>query len=171
MQFRIAKTGHEPALLHMSGKAKNGDLYEVTSRYLMKNKKPILPIMGELHFSRWHPDEWREAILKMRAGGITIVSTYVFWIHHEEKEGEWDFAGSRDLRRFLEVCRRLEMPVWLRIGPWNHGECRNGGFPDWLVQGGFRLRENDPQYLHHVRRYWTKLAEQAEGMMVKTEAR
>ncbi|MDI9419067.1 MAG: beta-galactosidase [Bacillota bacterium] len=167
MQFRIAKTGHEPALLHMSGKAKNGDLYEVTSRYLMKNKKPILPIMGELHFSRWHPDEWREAILKMRAGGITIVSTYVFWIHHEEKEGEWDFAGSRDLRRFLEVCRRLEMPVWLRIGPWNLGECRNGGFPDWLVQGGFRLRENDPQYLHHVRRYWTKLAEQAEGMMVK----
>lgn len=26
------------------------------------------------------------------------------------------------------------MKVWLRIGPWAHGECRNGGFPDWLVK-------------------------------------
>ena len=87
---------------------------------------------------------------------------------HEEKEGEWDFVCA--IWALPEVagglrCRCAEN--W----PVNHGECRNGGFPDWLVQGGFRLRENDPQYLHHVRRYWTKLAEQAEGMMVKTEAR
>ena len=167
MQFRIGKSGHQPVLFAMSGETKNGDRYEVNSRYLLKNGRPILPVMGELHFSRWHADEWREAVLKMRAGGITIVSTYVFWIHHEEKEGEWDFTGSRDLRRFLEICQELEMPVWLRIGPWNHGECRNGGFPDWLVHGGFPLRQNDPKYLYYVRRYWEKLAEQAQGMMCK----
>jgi hypothetical protein len=167
MQFQIGKSGHQPVLFAMSGETKNGDRYEVNSRYLLKNGRPILPVMGELHFSRWHPDEWREAVLKMRAGGIDIVSTYVFWIHHEEREGEWDFTGSRDLRRFLEICQELEMPVWLRIGPWNHGECRNGGFPDWLVHGGFPLRQNDPKYLYYVRRYWEKLAEQAQGMMCK----
>lgn len=79
-------------------------------------------------------NQWKEALLKMRAGGVDIVATYVFWIHHEEKKGEWDFSGSRDLRAFLELCKRLNMPVWLRIGPWAHGECRNGGFPDWLVE-------------------------------------
>lgn len=167
MYFRISGNTRQPVVLPMAGEAQNGDRYEVNSRSLLKNGRPILPVMGEFHFSRWHPDEWREAILKMRAGGITIVSSYVFWIHHEEKENEWDFTGSRDLRRFLETCRALEMPVWLRIGPWNHGECRNGGFPDWLVQGGFPLRQNDPRYLAHVRRYWSKLAEQAQGMMCK----
>ncbi|MFY9202105.1 MAG: beta-galactosidase, partial [Limnochordia bacterium] len=118
MYFRISGNTRQPVVLPMAGEAQNGDRYEVNSRYLLKNGRPILPVMGEFHFSRWHPDEWREAILKMRAGGITIVSSYVFWIHHEEKENEWDFSGSRDLRRFLETCRELEMAVWLRIGPW-----------------------------------------------------
>lgn len=28
--------------------------------------------------------------------------------------------------------------------PWAHGECRNGGFPDWLVKEcADRLRSND----------------------------
>ena len=87
--------------------------------------------MGEFHFSRYEPEDWEEELLKMRAGGVDIAATYVFWIHHEERQGEWDFTGCRDLRRFLEICRRIDMPVWLRIGPWAHGECRNGGFPDW----------------------------------------
>lgn len=60
-----------------------------------------------------------------------MLATYVFWIHHEEKEGEWNFEGQRNLREFLTVCREEQMPVFLRIGPWAHGECRNGGIPDW----------------------------------------
>ncbi len=33
------------------------------------------------------------------------------------------------------------MPFFLRIGPWAHGEVRNGGFPDWLLQkcGGLKI--------------------------------
>ena len=27
----------------------------------------------------------------MKLGGVEITATYVFWIHHEEAEGEWDF--------------------------------------------------------------------------------
>jgi hypothetical protein len=167
MQFIIDKNKQIPKLLPMSGKAANGDVYEVNSKYLIKNGKPILPVMGEFHFSRWNPEEWEEAILKMKAGGIQILATYVFWIHHEEKQDEWDFTGSRNLRAFLEICKKLEMPVWLRIGPWAHGECRNGGFPDWLVQADFKLREDDEKYLSYVKKYWSKIAEQAQGMMCK----
>ena len=31
----------------------------------------------------------------MKAGGIDIVSTYVFWIHHEEIEGQFDWTERR----------------------------------------------------------------------------
>lgn len=102
---------------------------------------------------------------KMRAGGVAIIATYVFWIHHEEAEGEWDFTGCRNLRGFLQICRDIGMPVWLRIGPWAHGECRNGGFPDWLIKDGAPVRINDPVYLKRVERFWKQLGEQAEGMM------
>lgn len=70
----------------------------------------------------------------MRACGMDIIATYVFWIHHEEEEGVFDFSGQRNLHRFLELCEKWQMHVWLRIGPWAHGEARNGGFPDWLLK-------------------------------------
>lgn len=166
----------------MGGRDKAGNCYEVNNKFLTQNGKPLLPIMGEFHFSRWMSDEWEEALLKMRAGGVNIVATYVFWIHHEERKGEWDFSGSRDIRAFLEVCRKINMPVWLRIGPWAHGECRNGGFPDWLVEelghNGLSVKEghqgevheartNDALYMKYVTVFWEKLSEQVKGMMCK----
>ena len=85
-----------------------------------------------------------------------------------ERKGEWDFTGCRDLRGFLDVCGKTGMQVWLRIGPWAHGECRNGGFPDWLVKECTdRLRSNDPVYLQEVRRFYQKIGEQAAGRMAK----
>ncbi len=122
-----------------------------------------------------------EAILKMKAGGVDILATYVFWNHHEEHKGEWDFGGSRDIRTFLELCKKLDMPVWLRIGPWAHGEARNGGFPDWLVaelghnglgyiEGASReheTRTNDALYMQYVEQFWTRLAQEIKGEMCK----
>lgn len=180
MRIRInEKTALEN--LPISGKDSKGNLYEVNNKYLMKNEEPMLPIMGEFHFSRWNPAEWEEAILKMRAGGVDIVATYIFWNHHEEIKGEWDFSGCRDIKAFLELCKKVNMPVWLRIGPWAHGECRNGGFPDWLVNelgdnglgakpGQEKVREartNDELYMKYVRIFWEKLSEQVKGQMCK----
>jgi beta-galactosidase len=167
MQFIIEKNKVIPKMLSMSGKAANGDVYEVNSRYLIKNGKPMLPVMGEFHFSRWNPEEWEEALLKMKAGGVQIVATYVFWIHHEEKQNEWDFTGSRNLKQFLETCKKVGIDVWLRVGPWAHGECRNGGFPDWLAHADFPIRTDSEEYLSCVKEFWSKIAEQSQGMMCK----
>lgn len=154
--------------LPMCGKDREGNLYEVDNLSLMKNGKRFLPVMGEFHYSRYEPADWEEELLKMKAGGIRIVATYVFWIHHEERKGEWDFTGCRDLGKFLEVCAKAGMQVWLRIGPWAHGECRNGGFPDWLVEEcGEGLRSNAPGYLQAVERFLGKIGEQAAGQMAK----
>ena len=154
--------------LPMGGKDSRGNSWQVDSLGFLKNGKRFLPVMGEFHYSRYEPEDWEEELLKMRAGGVGIVATYVFWIHHEERQGEWDFTGCRCLRDFLKICKKLEMPVWLRIGPWAHGECRNGGFPDWVVKDGrMRVRTNDPAYLKLVEAFYRKVGEQAEGMMCK----
>ena len=46
------------------------------------------------------------------------------------------------------------MYVVARIGPWDHGEVRNGGLPDWVLKQG-PTRVNDPVYLASVRAWYT----------------
>lgn len=167
-RIQIEKKRKETRLLPMEGRDGEGNLYQVDNLSFLKNGKRFLPVMGEFHFSRYEPEDWEEELLKMKAGGVNIVATYVFWIHHEERKGEWDFSGCRDLRRFLKTCRKTNMPVWLRIGPWAHGECRNGGFPDWVVRDSdMQIRTNDPAYLKLVEAFYRKVGEQAEGMMCR----
>lgn len=144
--------------------------YTYNERYLMKDGKPWFPVMGEMHYTRYRENLWEESLRKMKAGGVTVVSTYQIWIHHEEEEGIFDFTGCRNLRGFLECCKKIGLKVFLRLGPWVHGEVRNGGFPDWVVElgkQGVDLRSNDENYLFYVRRYWEQVYEQAKGMFDK----
>ncbi|MBS1849363.1 MAG: beta-galactosidase [Acidobacteria bacterium] len=149
-----------------AGRSPSGHVISVNSRYFLKDGKPWLPVMGELHFSRYPERYWEEQILKMKAGGIQIVSTYLFWIHHEEVEGEFDWTGRRDLRKFVELCARHGLLVYPRLGPWSHGEVRNGGLPDWVLKKG-PTRENDPTYLSYVRRYYNQIGQQVKGLLWK----
>lgn len=86
--------------------APNGASIELNSRYLIRDGKPWLPVMGEIHYTRVPERDWEEEILKMKAGGVQIIATYVIWIHHEEVEGEFDWTGRRDLRHFVELCSK-----------------------------------------------------------------
>jgi len=151
------------------GTAKNpaGDIFSFNSQYMLYNNKPVLPVMGEFHYSRYPDTEWRQELLKMKAGGIDIVSTYLFWIHHEEKEGEYNWSGQRNLGKFVQLCRELDFPLILRVGPWVHGESRNGGLPEWLVNSGYKLRSNDSVYLHVVNRWFRNIYQQVKGQMWK----
>jgi hypothetical protein len=139
-----------------------GRVLAINSRYLTLDGQPWLPVMGEFHFSRYPERLWEDEILKMKAGGIQIISTYVFWIHHEEVEGHFDWSGQRDLRRFVDLCAKHGEFVWVRIGPWAHGEVRNGGLPDWLMAKG-PTRVNDPTYLGYVRTYYDEIGRQLQG--------
>lgn len=147
--------------------APGGARLGVNSRYLTRDGRPWLPVMGEFHFSRYPERYWEEELLKMKAGGVQIVATYVFWIHHEEIEGTFDWSGQRDLRRFVQLAGRHGIYVLVRIGPWSHGESRNGGFPDWLMHKGLALRSNDPRYLEYVRRYYDEIGRQLHGLLWK----
>lgn len=144
--------------------------YTYNSDYLMRDGRAWFPVMGEMHFTRYREELWEESLRKIKAGGVDIVSTYMIWIHHEEEEGVFDFSGCRNVRKFLELCQKVGLLVCLRLGPWVHGEVRNGGFPDWVVkkgEEGVELRSNDAAYLSLVKRYWSRISEQVQGLMLK----
>lgn len=130
--------------------------YGVNTLYFTKNGKPFTIISGELHFSRVPRERWRETLLKMRECGINTVSTYVFWNHHNEKKGVYDFSGNKDIGAFLKICRDIDMPCILRIGPWCHGEVARGGFPARIDRMKGK-HSDDPKYLAEVKTFWQAL--------------
>jgi hypothetical protein len=156
----------EPLLFEAGGRSPTGHTLGINSRHLTLDSKPWFPVMGEFHYSRYPASEWEEELLKMKAGGIRIVSTYIFWIHHEEVEGQFDWSGQRDLRQFVQLAARNGLYVWVRAGPWAHGEVRNGGLPDWLL-AKTKVRQNDPAYLRHVARFYNQIARQLTGLYWK----
>ncbi|WP_055529063.1 beta-galactosidase [Streptomyces graminilatus] len=140
------------------------DPIEVTGRWLTRGGRPWFPVSGEFHYSRYPAGEWEEELLKMKAGGVTAVASYVIWIHHEEIEGRIRFDGDRDLRRFAGLCARHGLDFVPRVGPWCHAEVRGGGLPDWLLARTDAPRTDDPAYLEPVRRWFTAVAEQLRGL-------
>ena len=127
----------------------------------------VTPVMGEIHYSRLPENEWRSSVRKMKDGGVTIIATYVFWNHIEENEGRFDWSGQRDLRRFIEICKEEGMPVVLRIGPFCHGEVRNGGIPDWIFDKGIKSRSEDPAFLDAVAKLYRQIFTQVQGLQWK----
>lgn len=153
--------------LNMGGENPDGQRIDVTSLYFTRGGKPWIGVMGEYHFARDSRDRWQRELCKMKAGGITVVSTYLFWIYHEEIEGEFDFSGDRDVHAFIEEAAKAGLDIVIRIGPWAHGECRNGGLPDWLLEKPYKLRNNNKEYMAKVRIWYEKIYEQIEGMFYK----
>ena len=66
----------------------------------------------------------------------------------------------------MELGGKHGLYVWARVGPWDHGEVRNGGLPDWVLQKT-KTRENDPQYLKYVERFYGEIGRQLSGQFWK----
>ena len=150
----------------------DGVKFEVDSRGFIIGGKHVLPVMGEIHYARVPEQEWRREIQKMRAGGITILSTYVFWIHHEEEEGHWNWEGNKNKLRttatgFLAATRNLYSNIFQQVKglQWKDGgpivgvqienECRGPwtyymALKEMAVEAGF----DTPFY---TRTGWPKL--------------
>lgn len=162
----VAKIPEDSKKLHCFGGSALGNKYGVTERYLTKNGKPYICKMGEFHYSRIPEECWEQELLKMKDGGIDIISSYIIWIHHEETEGEFCFEGNKNIRKFLEICKKLSLPFVMRIGPWCHGEVRNGGFPDWLEEKTNGVVRTDAYpYLDYVKRFFEKIYNEVKDFL------
>jgi len=153
--------------IKLGGQDPSGNKIDVTNFYLTWNGKPHFVVSGEFHYSRYPRERWEEEILKIKAGGVNVLATYVFWMFHEETQGVFEWEGEKSLRHFIELCGKHDLKVILRIGPFDHGEWRNGGFPDWLYGQPLEVRSNHPLYLHYVKRLYTQIGEQVRDMMFK----
>ena len=150
-----------------------GETFEVDSKGFIVNGERVLPVMGEIHYARVPEREWKREIQKMRAGGVTIVATYVFWIHHEEYEGQWDWSGNKNLRKFVEICKEENMPLVLRVGPFCHGECYYGGYASWIVEKAqvapeyYGLSSEAPGFIDAVGKLYANIGKQVKGLLWK----
>ena len=141
---KVIKSDH----LRMGGSSPTGGSISVNNFYMSIDGRPVIPVMGEFHYARYPREQWEEEILKMKAGGVNVLPTYVFWSLHEEVEGQFRWDGQR-------------------IGPFCHGEIRSGGFPDWLFAKPLEVRSNDPEYLRLVKRLYTEIGRQTQGLYYK----
>jgi hypothetical protein len=153
--------------LKLGGTNPKGEKIAVNNYFISINNKPVIPVTGEFHFSRYPNQYWDESIKKMKAGGITVIPTYVFWNLHEEEEGKFVWTGDKNLRAFIELCKKNNMQVIVRIGPFCHGEIRSGGLPDWLLGKPLNIRSNDPLYLSYVQKLYSQIAKQLQGLYYK----
>lgn len=144
----------------MSNTIDRSDRVRLTNRFVEIDGAPSIPVSGEIHYSRVPRSQWEERLRLMKAGGITVVATYVIWIHHQERRGAPSFGDNLDVAAFVDLCEHVGLDVVLRIGPWCHGEVRNGGFPDWVQESGTALRTDDPAYLELVRAWFSSLGAQ-----------
>ena len=146
--------------------APDGQTLTVNNQYLVKDGKPWLPVMGEIHYSRVPPDQWDTELAKIKASGVKIVAMYVIWSHHEPQNGQFEWSEGKDLKKFVELCAKHGMYAFARIGPWTHGEVRYGGTPAWIV-GQMPTRSDDPVYMEYVKRYYDQIGRQLQGQWWK----
>lgn len=145
-----------------------GKEIKLNSLYMSIGEKPVVPVMAEMQYSRIPRESWEDLILKMKACGVTIVASYVFWNHHEYIEGQFDWQGNKDLREFVKLCGKHGLYVYPRIGPWVHGEARNGGTPDWILQKkNIADRWQHPVYENYVDRLYYQISQQLKGLLYK----
>lgn len=144
-----------------------GDRLSFNNFFMERNGQPFYPVSGEFHYSRMDERRWEDELIKMRMGGVNVVSTYLFWNHMEEEEGVFDFTGRRDIRRFVSMCQKHGLYVILRVGPFDHGEVRNGGLPDWLYGKPFEVRTTHPEFLAYVRRLYAEIGRQVQGQFFR----
>ncbi|MCY4780036.1 beta-galactosidase [Sphingobacterium sp. UT-1RO-CII-1] len=165
----LRKSGNTPlTYLDLGNPGPKGKEIRVNNLYMEEGGKPIFPVMGEFHYVRMDHRYWRDALLKMKASGIDMVSTYVMWSFHEEEEGVENWSGDRDLRRFVELCAELDLKVHLRAGPYCNAEIKYGGLPEWIVNNkSLSTRSNDEIYLNHARQWYKKVYKQVQGLLHK----
>ncbi|NCT83489.1 MAG: glycoside hydrolase family 35 [Comamonadaceae bacterium] len=157
------QTGH---LKLGTARSPQGHTLAANSQYLLRDGQPWLPVMGEYHYSRAPAEQWNAQLRLMKAAGIDIVASYVFWNHHQQQPGAFNWAGNRDLRRFVQLARAAGLQVFVRLGPWVHGESRYGGIPDWVVDK-MPTRGDDAEYLGHVERLYAEIGAQLQGLLWK----
>ena len=142
--------------------------FEAGKGTFLLNGEPFVVKAAELHYPRIPRAYWEHRIKQCKALGMNTICLYVFWNFHEEKPGEFDFTGQKDLAEFCRLCQKNDMYVILRPGPYVCAEWEMGGLPWWLLKKkDIRLREDDPYFLERVAIFEKEVANQVAGLTIQ----
>jgi beta-galactosidase len=108
--------------------------------------KPAYLYSGEFHYFRVPRRHWKRRMKLLKAAGGNCVATYVPWLLHEPREGEFVFAGEHlELEAFIETAGEVGMYVLARPGPYQYSELVYDGLPGWLCEGYPQLRAHNTE--------------------------
>ncbi len=130
---------------------------EITRNGLLIHSEPVYLLSGVIHYFRWPKGEWRDILLKAKAGGLNTIDTVIPWNLHEPEPGVFNFSAEADLPAYLDLIHELGMYAIVRPGPYICAEWENGGFPAWLTVQNLKLRTDDPIFLAAVQRWFDRL--------------
>ncbi len=134
---------------------------EILKDKLMFDGKPFYLASGDIHYFRFFESEWERRLKVCKDFGLTAIQTYVPWNLHEPEEGQFNFEGNLNIKKFLDLCVKYELKVMFRPAPYICSEWDLGGLPYWLLKkDGIGLRTMEEQYLECFKRYYTRLAQE-----------
>ena len=155
------------AMMLTAATARAGE-FTIGDKTFMLNGEPFVVKAAEIHYPRIPQPYWEHRIKMCRALGMNTICIYVFWNFHEEREGEFDFTGQKDVAEFVRLCQKNGMYVIVRPGPYACAEWEMGGLPWWLLKKrDIRLREPDPYFMERVRLFELKVAEQLAPLTIQ----
>lgn len=138
--------------------------------YIFNGERKFL-VSGEFHYFRVPKQDWEERLILLKEAGGNCVATYIPWILHEPVEGDIRFGDipQRDLTDFLQLCKKLDLVVVCRPGPYQYSELKYDGLPGWLCENYPELLARDingeifrgssvsymhPLFLHKVKKWF-----------------
>ena len=135
--------------------------FEAGQGQFLLDGKAFVIRAAEIHYARIPSQYWEHRIRMCKALGMNTICAYVFWNFHEQRPGEFDFTGDRDLARFVGLCQKHGMWVILRPGPYACAEWEMGGLPWWLLRNrNIRLRSQDPDFIGPAVRFQREVERQ-----------
>jgi len=131
---------------------------ELSADGIYVNDQSVVLLTSSLFYFRLPAFEWRSRMRSLRALGYNAIDVYFPWNYHELAPGEWDFSGQRDVRAFLQHAKDEGLWVVARPGPYICSEWDGGALPAYLnTISGLRLRDNNPEFLQAVRRWYDRI--------------
>ena len=100
---------------------------------------------------------WEDRIDMLLAAGYNTADVYFPWNFHETAPGKWDFTGDKDAEAFLKLCCEKGLMVIARPGPYICSEWDGGSMPAWIAAGGGVVRDNDPDFLAAVKKWYDRI--------------
>lgn len=147
--------------------ASGAETFEVGKGTFLLNGKPFVVKAAEVHYPRIPEPYWEQRILSCKALGMNTLCLYVFWNLHEQRPGEFDFSGNKDIARFCRLAQKHGMYVIVRPGPYVCAEWEMGGLPWWLLKKqDVRLRTLDPYYMERVGIFMDEVGRQLKDLQV-----